>query len=352
MNLRSCVAAGGLLVAVISACAPTSEPTPALPEPAASTPSSEATPEAAASKPSSRPPEVAVTAAPTKLGRASHVLVLNLTSVSAQPWTREGRTKSREVTFDAIVTSVMKGDLEEKATGAITVSQHAPATSRVFAVPGVWSPVSLTPGQALLIVSNDPSSDLPAVLAETSVVHVFPAATAHADAVLALDIEARQLDLAATCDALRTAPQIATAGPLLIEFVGERLQAFDARDAAGVPPLQACLQWLETPAVATPLQTHAINVLIQRLLLIDASAQLRALVALTGLRLVRRDPQTPLAGNLAQTLLPNLLGLTGAATPVTPDEVFVSAPTERQATTEVLRDASKPSFEALRAWIE
>lgn len=350
MSLRS-RAASGLLVALLPACAPASDPAPpALPEPA-STPSPAEAPQAAASSPSPPAPEVAMKPAPTQLGRASHVLVLSLTSVSAKPWDRHGPSKSREVTFDAIVTTVMKGDVEEKATATITVTQHAPATSRIFAVPGAWSPVSLTAGEALLVVSNAPSSDLASVLAETSVARVLPAATAHDEAVLALDIEARQLDLAATCDALRTAPQVATAGPLLTQYIGERLHAFEARDAAGAPPLQACLRWLETPTLGATLRAHAIQVLIGRLLLIEASAPLRALVALTGLRLLRRDPRTPLAAHLAQTLLPNLLGLTGAATPVSPDQVFASAPDERRATTDVLRDA-QPSFAALRAWIE
>jgi len=290
-----------------------------------------------------------MTASTTEIGRASHVLVIRVQSVSFGDWATQGRTKVREVELGVRVDEVLEGPMAVGAAGTITVTQHAPATSRAVGVPGVWSPVELALGTSWLVLSHSTSTALGEALeAPQSVLPVQPARN---EALLAHGIEAKGLPLEAACEALRNAPEIATAGPLLVGYLGERLDAFTPRDPASASALTACLRMLEAPNIAPSLQMHGMSRLLDRLLLFDAAPPLRAQAALCGLRLIASAPASPVAQALGRPLLPNLLGLEGAASPVGPQAVFQADPTARREIAAVLENSRDPAFAALAAWI-
>jgi hypothetical protein len=225
--------------------------------------------------------------------------------------------------------------------------QHEPV-GRDFAVPGVWSRQTLTPGARFLVFSRSSSAATAAALSESATEKVLPADDALADTELALAAERDRAPLAALLD--RAAPRIGSLGPLFAEYVGARLPGVLFADPAGFTQL---LAFLENPALAPAVRGMVLRDLYGRMILADpAPPAFTNQLVVSSFHLLAEPQAAALHVELAGTLLPNLLGIIGGATKKNAADIFRDAPADRAAAERtVAAYADRSAAEPLARWL-
>jgi hypothetical protein len=183
--------------------------------------------------------------APSLIRSSQQILLVRVTDAKKVE-TSPGASAVDRVISDVTlqVERVVKGTVSASPPFEVTlpIEQHVRTVSRVFAVPGVWSPFELSPGARYVVFSSSPSEDPVTVLDQQNTLGVRKADEAEFDVTVAAAAEAEHL----TVDALisRVMPRAASVGVLLAEYIASYQSSvlFDDFDS-----FSAMLELLEAP---------------------------------------------------------------------------------------------------------
>jgi hypothetical protein len=231
--------------------------------------------------------------------KATHIVVVTVSHVDEA---------EDQVHLDVTLADTLKG-IPIAAPGAtLRVSgQRAQPGRRELTPQGPWAAVEHNPGSRLVAFSNA-SPGTTAVLAEPALLRVLSASPAEAEVRRALAVDRDGGPLSAR---IRTISEPPALSPLFGEYVVARLDEDTLyRDAAGFDKV---MTWFEDPGRSTSLQMFMLLSLVGKVLLTEPNPPgFTERLALSALRILASTSDEPLARQIVDTYLPNLLGLEGA----------------------------------------
>lgn len=253
--------------------------------------------------------------------RSTHIVALTVLSANPLSWTEAGRYRVRDVDMTVRLDRVLKGAAAEPegSTVAVAVKQFEPAGDFIFAVPGAWSGQNLSVGQGFLAFSiASDGDDLARLLADPQCVRVFPAAEALPDVELTLMAGSPEMSLPRLL--ALTAERKSSYGALFAGYVAARLPELFFRELAD---FDAVMRQLEDPALSPVAREILLEDCYTKMIMLDPAPPRFVARLLAGTVRVLALPGTQALGrSIAQTYLPNLLGLEGAAVRKNADAVF------------------------------
>ena len=290
---------------------------------------------------------------PSILLRAVQIQFLRVEELSIGPWeTGPRRTESRHFELRGRIDEVLKGVVDEGVGAQVLVKgrQVRPAGGRDQSVPGVWSRITLQPGQRLAVFSTTSSKHVEAMLREDSILGVFPAESVRADIIHAMDAESSPGSLSKDLENLGEAGNDLT--PVFGEYVMARLQENVLfKDVKGFDHV---MSWVEGPTVSDSLRRFVVASLFSIILVSEPTAPgYGDRLAVGAFRILAQWPREPLASQLVNTYLPNLLGLEGGASQKSPEMIFSNDEDERARAREALkRQPDSQGRSELLIWID
>jgi hypothetical protein len=259
--------------------------------------------------------------APSLIRSSQQILLVRVTDAKKVE-TSPGASAVDRVISDVTlqVERVVKGTVSASPPFEVTlpIEQHVRTVSRVFAVPGVWSPFELSPGARYVVFSSSPSEDPVTVLDQQNTLGVRKADEAEFDVTVAAAAEAEHL----TVDALisRVMPRAASVGVLLAEYIASYQSSvlFDDFDS-----FSAMLELLEAPELG--LQPRSVLFESLQVNLADSETAPDRYVeamARTAFRIMVLETAAGMRENMVEQDLPLLLGLSERPTRVSARDVF------------------------------
>lgn len=253
--------------------------------------------------------------------RSTHIVALTILSASPGAWSETGRYRVRDVDMTVRLDRALKGAATESegVVVAVEVKQFEPAGDFIFAVPGAWSGQNLSVGEGFLVFSIAfDGDDLTHLLADPQCIRVFPAADALPDVELALVAGSPEMSLPRLL--ALTANRKSSYGALFAGYVAARLPELFFREFAD---FDAVMRELEDPALSPVARDILFEDCYTKMIMLDpAPPQFVARLIAGTVRVLALPGTEGLGRNIAQTYLPNLLGLEGAAVRKNADAVF------------------------------
>jgi hypothetical protein len=270
--------------------------------------------------------------------RAGHIYLIRIVSAKPGEWQpAPRRTRTRNVELRVRIEKALKGG-GKPGELTIAVSQTEPSGPMDVAVPGVWSRQSIDASAEYVVFSDSAS------LAEKDTLGVRPAREAQADTDLALHSDALGWTLLQGLEHGAGQPL----GPLFVQYASSRLPEILFDDYAQFAGLMTLL---EKGAVSASFRLAILEEIFSRFLLTDpAPPRFVARLAAGSLRMIVGQDLV-LRQRLIETLLPNLVGLEGGATPKAASDVLSDYRMDAERARSFLRAERGNSAARLLVWL-
>jgi hypothetical protein len=270
-----------------------------------------------------------VSESPSLILRATHIVLLAVEAAEIGPWGQNADgLRERTATLSLRLEQTLKGDLEDQ-TGErfrLVLHQTGLPSTRVFALPGVWTNKPLDVGSRLVVFSVSSHRHVRQVLEEPEVAAVATADEALLDVTLAMGAERQHLTVSAL---LHNIPS--TDRPRLERFFGEYMATRMADVLTGPPEeLEAVLRFVEDPRLSPVCRTMIFEEVEAQYGSAGLSERSRARIALSAFRLLAMPEALPMHEAIASETLPKVLGLGRAKPVLTATTVFAGAADDRR----------------------
>jgi hypothetical protein len=289
-----------------------------------------------------------IPSSPSLILSASHILLIRIERSQAGEWSPapEGGVQ-RAVDLDLTLEETLKGETREKPGQQlqVTVRQYGTGTSRIAAVPGVWSYQPIDAGTRLVAFCRSDEDVAAEMLRDPRCEALAGAESALPGVRLALRAEEEDYPLSALLE--QAAPLAASLDAIFVQYLWARYQASDEQDKHA---LTADL--IEQPDLAYVARAALLGELYSAAVADPAYPpkwRRRLVVAL--FRLLGMEAAAVLHDQVVDLFLPNLLGLADGPTPE-PAEVFREYPGEAASAEAALQGyAGAASAEPLLEWL-
>jgi hypothetical protein len=273
---------------------------------------------------------------PSIVMRSTHILLFRVEASQLGAWgpRPEGGTQ-RDVQLTIKLEELLKGKTKETTDSVVKlqVKQYGTGTSRVAAMPGVWSNHELAPKAQYVAFCNSRENNTAALLQDPSCERLQPAGEALADVRLALQSEAENMPIKGLFALAKP-----MAAKLHYTFAEYAWQRFDASNWKQPENFEQLMEFLEFPALSDVTRSTLLDLVYSRVSNEPDSGHRVPRLAITMFRLLRTPEASKQHDNIIKPFLPNLLGLSGGATKRTPDEIFVDFPGERPKALQSIRE--------------
>ena len=270
--------------------------------------------------------------------RASHVYLIRIVSAKPGDWRpAPRRTRTRSVELRVRIEKALKG-AGNPGELTIVVDQSEPSGPMDVAVPGAWSGQSIDASTEYVVFSHSAS------LAEKDTLEVRPAREALADTQLALQSDALGWTVLQALQHGAGHPL----GPLFVQYASSRLPEILFDDFAQFDGLMTLL---EKEALSASVRLATLEEIFSRFLLADpAPPGFVARLAAASLRMIV-GKDLAVRQRLIETLLPNLVGIEGGATPKAASDVLSDYRMDAERAKRFLRAEPGSSAARLLVWL-
>lgn len=278
----------------------------------------------------------------SKVYRATHILLVRVRAAEKTDWQPrpEGGVK-RTVDLVLDLEEVLKGTvpLEPGDRLRIVVTQVGTGTSRIAAVPGVWSNQPVSPGTVFVAFCRG-KDDLGAELLRDPYCQALTLADdALDDMRLCLQAERQDLDLAELLELAR--PTAGELGGVFAQFLWERYGA-EALETA--EDFERILTFIGLPDLSHMARAVLLDAVYSSVVVTSGRPVERVQRLVTGMfRLLDVTAAEALHGNIIDVFLPNLLGLPTGKEVTTAAETFRASPEELEELRQLLLEYEGPA---------
>ena len=289
---------------------------------------------------------------PSVILRATHVLAVRIESIRPTPWApRPEGGVQRNVELNLRLNEVLKGNVAEQAGDpfVVTVGQVGSGSSRIAAMPGVWSNVILEEhvGKDVVLFASTDTRTALQVAKEPGCIQVLSSDEALEDVRTAARIEAAQMPFA---DAMVLARSVAArlSFPFIDYIWARQRDALLGHEGA----FDQLLTLLEEPSLGRHARGALINAIDEGLgTRSPALAKLTDRYAISLFRLLEMPSVQPFHDNIVEVFLPNLLGLHEATPLRSAAEVFRAYPSEQARGMQALTPYHGSGADHLKHWL-
>ena len=241
--------------------------------------------------------------------KAAHIVVVTVLNAQAGP----------EIRLKLALADTLKGlPVGAPGTQFQVAGQGAPPGRREAAPQGPWAAVDHRAGARLVVFSSATDSTPAAVFNEATVLRVLSATPAESEVRRALAMERSGGPLSSRLDTMTEPPPLsALFGEYVVARLGEETLYGDPIG------FDTVMTWFENPGRSRSLQLFVLQTLTGRLLLTEPNpVGFTERLALAAFRILADTADRVLAGQIADTYLPNLLGLQSMTPHKTVEAVF------------------------------
>ena len=289
---------------------------------------------------------------PSLILRATHILSIEIQARREGEWqpAPQGGVY-RQSTLTIALLEVLKGTTTEGADTVIEVqiTQYGTGTSRIAAVPGVWSYQPTDPGTRMIAFSVSADNSAAILLTDPACQRLALAEDSLDEVRLSLEAEREEFTSAALMQ--RAEPLLAHLGDLFSTYLWAR---YGSEVMANTENLEAFLAFLRQPELAQVARVTLLNEVYSYLVAIRTSAPEQAGSLARTLFLLLDIPEVGrIRDNIVDVFLPNLLGLSPGMTVLPAEYVFGAQAGEKDAARQYLQAIGRQSSTAaLMGWLD
>lgn len=283
--------------------------------------------------------------------RVTHILLIEIAAANPGEWVDASPgTVRRENKLTVRLEEVLKGETRQQSGEqlAVTVTQYDTKTTRLVALPGVWSEQVTDAGTRLIIYAVSDGEDAAALLTEPECRRITPAERDLPSLRLALKAEIDRQSLPEVLSAARK--EAASLSEVFAEYLWARYKT----DALKRPEYyQDLMDFLKLPELPYAARATLLDAVYSHLTTVPGVSEERVdQLARTMIQLLAVPTASGLNDNVVDVFLPNLLGLVPGKQARPAEQVFAGDPQLRQEAENLLGGyRGRADASGLRSWL-